>query len=507
MTDAPILSILTFLPLVGVVFILVVRGAEETVARNARNVALWTTVITFAVSLILWFGFNRDTADFQYVEQGDWLSDGIRYQLGIDGISMLFVLLSTLLMPLCILASWRSITTRVREYMIAFLVMETLMIGVFTSLDMVMFFIFYEASLIPMFLIIGVWGGKNRVYAALKFFMFTFAGSVLLLLAIIYMYYRAGTTDIPTLMEFAFTAEEQNWLWIAFFVSFAVKVPIWPLHTWLPDAHVEAPTAGSVLLAGVLLKFGGYGLLRFSIPIFPLGSDFWAPLILVLSIISIIYTSMVALVQEDMKKVIAYSSIAHMGVVKVGMFSFTIIGIQGAIILMLAHGFISGALFLCVGVLYDQIHTRDIGRYGGAVNRMPMFAFVFMLFIMASIGLPGLGGFRRRVPLAGRRLQGEHLDRLPGDHLGGAVGGLLAMALPQRHVRRTGQAGAYVPEGPQHAGDPDLRAPGDPGLLVRPLSAALPGCDGCLGSEARGRPRCLARGGRPEPEPLLRTDR
>ncbi|MEQ8344781.1 MAG: NADH-quinone oxidoreductase subunit M [Sneathiellaceae bacterium] len=393
MTDAPILSILTFLPLVGVVFILVVRGAEETVARNARNVALWTTVITFAVSLILWFGFNRDTADFQYVEQGDWLSDGIRYQLGIDGISMLFVLLSTLLMPLCILASWRSITTRVREYMIAFLVMETLMIGVFTSLDMVMFFIFYEASLIPMFLIIGVWGGKNRVYAALKFFMFTFAGSVLLLLAIIYMYYRAGTTDIPTLMEFAFTAEEQNWLWIAFFVSFAVKVPIWPLHTWLPDAHVEAPTAGSVLLAGVLLKFGGYGLLRFSIPIFPLGSDFWAPLILVLSIISIIYTSMVALVQEDMKKVIAYSSIAHMGVVKVGMFSFTIIGIQGAIILMLAHGFISGALFLCVGVLYDQIHTRDIGRYGGAVNRMPMFAFVFMLFIMASIGLPGLGGF------------------------------------------------------------------------------------------------------------------
>ncbi|MFC3225990.1 NADH-quinone oxidoreductase subunit M [Marinibaculum pumilum] len=393
MTDAPILSILTFLPLVGVVFILGVRGTEQTVARNARNVALWTTVITFAVSLILWFGFNRETADFQYVEQGDWLADGIRYQLGIDGISMLFVLLSTLLMPLCILASWNSITKRVREYMIAFLVMETLMIGVFTSMDLVMFFIFYEASLIPMFLIIGVWGGQNRVYASLKFFMFTFAGSVLMLLSILYMYWRTGTTDIPTLMEFDFTAQEQYWLWIAFFISFAVKVPIWPVHTWLPDAHVEAPTAGSVLLAGVLLKFGGYGLLRFSIPIFPLGSDFFAPLILALSIISIIYTSMVALVQEDMKKVIAYSSIAHMGVVKVGMFSFTIIGIEGAIILMLAHGFISGALFLCVGVLYDQIHSRDIARYGGVVNKMPMFALVFMIFIMASVGLPGLAGF------------------------------------------------------------------------------------------------------------------
>ena len=382
MTDAPILSILTFLPLVGVVFILGVRGTEQTVARNARNVALWTTVITFAVSLILWFGFNRETADFQYVEQGDWLADGIRYQLGIDGISMLFVLLSTLLMPLCILASWNSITKRVREYMIAFLVMETLMIGVFTSMDLVMFFIFYEASLIPMFLIIGVWGGQNRVYASLKFFMFTFAGSVLMLLSILYMYWRTGTTDIPTLMEFDFTAQEQYWLWIAFFISFAVKVPIWPVHTWLPDAHVEAPTAGSVLLAGVLLKFGGYGLLRFSIPIFPLGSDFFAPLILALSIISIIYTSMVALVQEDMKKVIAYSSIAHMGVVKVGMFSFTIVGIEGSIILMLAHGFISGALFLCVGVLYDQIHSRDIARYGGVVNKMPMFAFVFMIMCM-----------------------------------------------------------------------------------------------------------------------------
>ena len=393
MTDAPILSILTFLPLVGVVFILGVRGTEQTVARNARNVALWTTVITFAVSLILWFGFNRETADFQYVEQGDWLADGIRYQLGIDGISMLFVILTTFLMPFCILASWKSVQVRVKEYMIAFLVLETLMIGVFCALDLVMFYVFFEAGLIPMFLIIGVWGGKRRVYASYKFFLYTLLGSVLMLIALMAMYWDAGTTDIPALMQHGFPAGMQTWLWLAFFASFAVKMPMWPVHTWLPDAHVEAPTAGSVLLAAILLKMGGYGFLRFSLPMFPMASEMFAPMVFTLSVIAIVYTSLVALVQEDIKKLIAYSSVAHMGYVTMGIFAMNTQGIEGAIFQMISHGFVSGALFLCVGVVYDRMHTREIAAYGGLVNNMPKYAVVFMIFTMANVGLPGTSGF------------------------------------------------------------------------------------------------------------------
>ena len=389
----PLLSIVTFLPLVGAAFILLARGPEEIVARNARNAALWTTVITFAVSLLIWIEFNNSTADFQFVEKHEWLAPGISYHMGVDGISMLFVILTTFLMPLCILASWEAIEHRVKEYMVAFLVMETLMIGVFCALDLVLFYLFFEAGLIPMFLIIGIWGGKRRIYASFKFFLYTLLGSVLLLLALLYMYFQAGTTDIPTLMKHAFDPGVQKWLWLAFFASFAVKVPMWPVHTWLPDAHVEAPTAGSVILAGVMLKMGGYGFIRFSIPMFPDASLYFAPLIFTLSVVAIIYTSLVALVQEDMKKLIAYSSVAHMGFVTMGTFSLTLQGVQGAIFQMLSHGIVSGALFLCVGVVYDRLHTREIARYGGLVNNMPKYALVFMLFTMANVGLPGTSGF------------------------------------------------------------------------------------------------------------------
>jgi len=393
MSGMPLLSIVTFLPLVGAVFIMLARGPEEMVARNARNAALWTTVITFLVSLLLWINFDNSTAAFQFVEKHPWIGKGIDYHMGVDGISMLFVLLTTFLMPLCILASWTAIEHRVKEYMIAFLLMETLMIGVFCALDLVLFYLFFEAGLIPMFLIIGVWGGKRRIYASFKFFLYTLLGSVLLLLALLYMYFQAGTTDIPSLMAHRFPVDVQKWLWLAFFASFAVKVPMWPVHTWLPDAHVEAPTAGSVILAGVLLKMGGYGFIRFSIPMMPDASVYFTPLIFGMSVIAIIYTSLVALVQEDMKKLIAYSSVAHMGFVTLGTFSLTMQGVQGAIFQMLSHGVVSGALFLCVGVVYDRLHTREIARYGGLVNNMPRYAVVFMLFTMANVGLPGTSGF------------------------------------------------------------------------------------------------------------------
>ncbi|WP_234397700.1 NADH-quinone oxidoreductase subunit M [Sneathiella glossodoripedis] len=393
MLDWNILSYVTFLPLVGALLILVTGGKEEVAARNAKHVALWTTLATFAFSLLIWIGFDNSQAGFQFVEKTEWLGGGINYHMGVDGISMLFIILTTFLMPLCILASWNAITTRVREYMIAFLFMETLMIGVFCALDMVLFYLFFEAGLIPMFLIIGIWGGANRVYASFKFFLYTLIGSVLMLVAMITMYNIAGTTDIPTLMQTEFDSNLQLWLWLAFFASFAVKVPMWPVHTWLPDAHVQAPTAGSVILAGVLLKMGGYGLLRFSLPMFPEASEYFTPLVFALSVIAIIYTSLVALVQKDMKKLIAYSSVAHMGFITIGIFTFSQQGLEGSILQMISHGIVSGALFLCVGVVYDRLHTREISRYGGLVHNMPKYAVIFMFFTMATIGLPGTSGF------------------------------------------------------------------------------------------------------------------
>ena len=371
-----------------------IRGTDEEVARNARWTALWVSLITFVISLFLWIDFDASQAGFQFVERNDWISElNITYHMGIDGISMFFVLLSTFLTPICVLASWEAIKTNVKEYMISFLILETMMVGMFCALDFVLFYIFFEGVLIPMFLIIGVWGGPRRVYAAFKFFLYTLLGSVLMLLAILTMYFQAGTTNIPTLMGFVFSADLQIWLWLACFASFAVKVPMWPVHTWLPDAHVEAPTAGSVILAGVLLKMGAYGFLRFSIPIMPLASEFFTPLIFTLSIIAVIYTSLVALAQEDMKKLIAYSSVAHMGIVTVGVFAMNQQAVQGAIVQMLSHGVVSAALFLCVGVVYDRIHSREISSYGGLVYRMPKYALVFMLFMLASIGLPGTSGF------------------------------------------------------------------------------------------------------------------
>lgn len=393
MVDWPILSAVTFLPLLGALFIFGIRGNDEIAARNARFVALWTSSITFLLSTLIWVYFDPTTTNFQFVEKHKWLNDNITYHMGVDGISMLFVILTTFLMPLCILASWRSITDRVREYMIAFLVLECLMIGVFCALDMLLFYLFFEGGLIPMFLIIGIWGGKRRVYASFKFFLYTLLGSVLMLLAMMAMYWDAGTTDIPTLLAHKFPASMQTWLWFAFFASFAVKMPMWPVHTWLPDAHVEAPTAGSVILAGILLKMGGYGFLRFSIPMFPLASDMLAPFVFALSVVAIIYTSLVALVQEDIKKLIAYSSVAHMGFVTMGIFTLTIQGVEGGIFQMVSHGIVSAALFLCVGVVYDRMHTREISAYGGLVNRMPIYAFCFLLFTMANVGLPGTSGF------------------------------------------------------------------------------------------------------------------
>jgi len=392
MTSWPILSILLILPLVGGLFIAMLHEDAAGV-RNARWMALWTTTITFIVSLILIWRFDLASADFQFVEKRPWLGGAITYAMGIDGISLPFVILTTGLMPICILASWTAIQSRVREYMIAFLVLETLMVGTFCALDLVLFYLFFEGGLIPMFLIIGVWGGPRRVYASFKFFLYTFLGSVLMLLAIMAMYWEAGTTDIATLLHHSFPLTLQKWAWFAFLASFAVKLPMWPVHTWLPDAHVEAPTAGSVILAAILLKMGGYGFLRFSLPMFPDASAQLAPLIYALSVIAIVYTSLVALVQEDMKKLIAYSSVAHMGFVTMGLFAVTAQGVAGGIFQMVSHGIVSAALFLCVGIVYDRMHTREIAAYGGLVNRMPLYAFVFMVFTLANIGLPGTTGF------------------------------------------------------------------------------------------------------------------
>src|ERR1700688_1292524 len=388
----PILSIITLLPAVGALFILLAPGDAAAAGHRARQIALIVTLIGLVLSFVLWANFDTSTAQFQFVESATWLGSGINYKMGVDGISVLFVVLTALLMPICILAS-DAIHARIREYMIAFLFLETLMIGVFCALDLVVFYVFFEGGLIPMFLIIGVWGGPRRVYATFKFFLFTLLGSGLMLLAIIALYWNAGTTDIPVLMHTSVPRSLQTWAWLAFFASFAVKMPMWPVHTWLPDAHVEAPTAGSVILAAILLKMGGYGFLRFSLPMFPAASHDFAPLIFSLSVIAIIYTSLVALMQEDIKKLIAYSSVAHMGFVTMGIFAGTTQGVAGGVFQMVSHGIVSGALFLCVGIVYDRLHTREITAYGGLVNRMPLYAAVFMVFTMANVGLPGTSGF------------------------------------------------------------------------------------------------------------------
>jgi NADH-quinone oxidoreductase subunit M len=394
MQDLPLLTVITFLPIIGSIFILMMKGEEEIIKSNARNVALWISFLTFALSIILWINFEPDRLGYQFVENTNWMRDiGIRYHLGIDGISLFFILLTTFLTPLCILASWESIEFRVREYMMAFLLMETFLIGMFCALDMILFYVFFEGVLIPMFLIIGIWGGDRRIYSCFKFFLYTFLGSVLMLIAILSLYYMTGSTDLPVIMDFSIPIAAQKWLWLAFFASFAVKVPMWPVHTWLPDAHVEAPTAGSVILAGILLKMGAYGFLRFSIPLFPWATVTFTPMIMVLSVIAIIYASLVALVQTDMKKLIAYSSVAHMGFVTMGIFTLNSQGVSGAIVQMLSHGVVSAALFLCVGFVYDRLHTRDIDRYGGIVARMPLYSLLFMIFTLAAIGLPGTSGF------------------------------------------------------------------------------------------------------------------
>lgn len=388
-----ILTIVTFLPLVGALFVLMVPGKDDVAVANVRRISLATTVITFVFTLVMWGMFDPQNTEFQFVQNHEWIDGVIGYRMGVDGISILFVVLTGLLMPLCILASWESITNRVREYMLAFLILETLMIGVFTTLDLAMFYVFFEGGLIPMFLIIGIWGGKKRIQASYKFFFYTFTGSVLMLLAIMAMYWHAGTLDISRLLKADFPPEMQTWLWLAFFASFAVKMPMWPFHRWLPEAHVEAPTAGSVILAAILLKMGGYGFLRFSLPMFPDASAYFANFVFFLSVAAIILTSLIALVQEDIKKLIAYSSVAHMGFVTMGIFTANVYGIEGAIFQMISHGFISGALFLCVGVIYDRLHTREIAAYGGLVERMPRYAVVFMIFTMANVGLPGTSGF------------------------------------------------------------------------------------------------------------------
>jgi NADH-quinone oxidoreductase subunit M len=396
MSHWPLLSLVTFLPLIGAGFIMTTRGDAEIVARNAKNIALSTSVIVFLLSLLLWVYFDLSTSAFQFVEKARWVKIGgfeINYHMGIDGISLFFVLLSTLLTVICVIASWVSIHAQVKEYMIAFLVLETLMVGMFCSLDFILFYVFFEGVLIPMFLIIGIWGHGNRVYAAFKFFLYTLLGSVLMLLAIITIYFQMGNTDIEAALHHNFPFGLQKWLFLAFMASFAVKVPMWPVHTWLPDAHVEAPTAGSVILAGVLLKMGGYGFLRFSLPMLPLASHYFTPLMFTLSAVAVIYTSLVALAQTNMKKLIAYSSVAHMGFVTMGIFAVTSEAVQGAVIQMLSHGLVSGALFLCVGVLYDRMHTYDIARYGGLVERMPAYAAIFMAFTLAAMGLPGTSGF------------------------------------------------------------------------------------------------------------------
>ncbi len=389
----PILSAIIFIPLIGAFFIFVTKGEQKNVERNSKYVAIFTSLANFFLSILLWYFFDNSTPDFQFIEEKKWMAGFINFQLGIDGISMLFILLTTFIAPLCIFSGIHSIKFMIKEFFIAILMMETLMLGVFCSLDLVIFYLFFEGGLIPMFLIIGIWGGPKRVYSAFKFFLFTLLGSVLMLVAIISIYWIAGTTDVIRLLDGRIPQEFQYLLWLAFFSSFAVKLPMWPVHTWLPDAHVEAPTAGSVILAAILLKMAGYGFIRFSLGLFPVASDYFTPLIFVLSIIAIIYTSLVALMQDDMKKLIAYSSVAHMGFVTIGIFSLTKQGLEGSIIQMMSHGLISAALFLCVGVVYDRHHSRMISSYGGLVNIMPKYAFVFMIFTLAALGLPGTSGF------------------------------------------------------------------------------------------------------------------
>ena len=404
MSDLSLLSLVTFLPLVGAVILIVfLRGDDANAQTNAKRFSLLVTLATFALSLFLLTGFDPLNTDFQFVEEGTWIA-GLTYKLGVDGISLPLVMLTTFFFPICILASW-GVDMRIKEYMAMFLLLETMVLGVFVSLDLILFYLFFEAGLIPMFLIIGIWGGKERIYASFKFFLYTLLGSLLMLVAMIYMYSQAGTTDIPALLNHQFDAGPislmgweimggaQTLMWLAFFASFAVKMPMWPVHTWLPDAHVQAPTAGSVVLAAILLKMGGYGFLRFSLPMFPVASEIMMDFVFFLSVVAIIYTSLVALMQEDIKKLIAYSSVAHMGFVTMGIFAATQQGVDGAMFQMISHGFISGALFLCVGVVYDRMHTREIAAYGGLAIRMPIFATVMMLFTMANVGLPGTSGF------------------------------------------------------------------------------------------------------------------
>ena len=393
MTDWPLLSVIIFLPLIGGLIILLIK--EDSIsANNIRWSALWTSVGTFVLSCVLWLQFSYSERSYQFVEKVSWFEDfNFNYHIGVDGISLFMILLSTFLTPICILASWKSITKRVKEYMLAFLFLETVMIGMFSSIDILLFYVFFEAVLIPMYLIIGIWGGQNRIYASFKFFLYTLLGSVLMLLAIIVIYKITGVMNIEQLQGNYFIKSIQIFLWIAFFASFAVKIPMWPFHTWLPDAHVEAPTAGSVILAGVLLKMGGYGFIRFNLGMLPEATVFFTPLVMILSVIAIVYTSLVALAQSDMKKLIAYSSVAHMGIVTIGIFIVNQQGLEGAMIQMISHGIVSAALFLSVGVIYDRMHTREISFYGGLVNKMPIYSTVLMIFVLSSIGLPGTSGF------------------------------------------------------------------------------------------------------------------
>ena len=389
----PILSSITFLPLIGAFFIFLTRSEKNQSDKNSIYLSLFTSFTNFFLALFLWYSFDPTTSDFQFVEENTWISGFIKFKFGIDGISILFILLTAFITPICIISCINSIKSRLKEFLIAILVLETFMIGVFCSLDLVIFYLFFEGGLIPMFLIIGIWGGARKVYSAFKFFLFTLLGSVLMLVAIIAIYWITGTTDVVDIYEIKIPKEFQYLLWLAFFSSFAVKLPMWPVHTWLPDAHVEAPTAGSVILAAILLKMGGYGFLRFSLGMFPLASEYFVPLIFALSVIAIIYTSLVALMQDDMKKLIAYSSVAHMGFVTMGIFTFNKQGIEGSMIQMLSHGLISAALFLCVGVLYDRTHSRLIKSYGGLVHVLPKYSFVFMIFALGTLGLPGTSGF------------------------------------------------------------------------------------------------------------------
>ena len=393
MNEIPILTLTIFLPLVGVLFLFFIKGQQEFINKTSGYVAILTSGITFCASILILLNFNYSNPDFQFVEQHDWIFNFVNYKVGIDGISLSFILLTTFITPICILATINSIQNRLREFLVALLLMETMMIGVFCSLDLFIFYLFFEAGLIPMFLIIGIWGGERRVYSAFKFFLYTLFGSVFMLISIIYIYFDAGTLDVEKLLNIQINKDYQKYLWLGFFASFAVKTPMWPVHTWLPDAHVEAPTSGSVILAAILLKMAGYGFIRFSLGLFPDASIYFSPLVFTLSIIAIIYTSLVALVQKDMKKLIAYSSVAHMGFVTIGIFVFNKEGIEGSIFQMISHGIISSALFLCVGVVYDRLHTREISEYGGVVNVMPNYAVMFMVFTLGSLGLPGTSGF------------------------------------------------------------------------------------------------------------------